>query len=156
MVVDTVEDGKKTDECLSGLDVSDSASPDWTVAMFELVSMCGVEDTVSGDTPIELVAVEESAGSKSVDSEVRSVAELLEKVGALHKVAGPLVEDADQDFDLGKAFLILLSAGLVPILTSAWRTLCSEPPEVRFSGGGLDLKKSHFGSQMLRISVQVD
>ena len=127
------------------MDVSDSASPDLTVAMFELVSMCGVEDTVPGDTPIEIVAaVELSAVSKSVDSEVRTVAELFEVVGALHKVAGPLVEDAEQDFDVGKAFPILLSAGLVSILTSAWRTLCSEPPEVSLSGGGLDLKKSHF------------
>ena len=107
------------------MDVSDSASPDLTVAMFELVSMCGVEDTVPGDTPIEIVAaVELSAVSKSVDSEVRTVAELFEMVGALHKVAGPLVEDAEQDFDVGKAFPILLSAGLVSILTSAWRTLC--------------------------------
>ena len=100
------------------MDVSDSASPDLTVAMFELVSMCGVEDTVPGDTPIEIVAaVELSAVSKSVDSEVRTVAELFEMVGALHKVAGPLVEDAEQDFDVGKAFPILLSAGLVSILT---------------------------------------
>lgn len=139
------------------MDVSDSASPDLTVAMFELVSMCGVEDTVPGDTPIEIVAaVELSAVSKSVDSEVRTVAELFEMVGALHKVAGPLVEDAEQDFDVGKAFPILLSAGLVSILTSAWRTLCSEPPEVRLSGGGLDLKKSHFVSHLLTVSCQVD
>ena len=139
------------------MDVSDSASPDLTVAMFELVSMCGVEDTVPGDTPIEIVAaVELSAVSKSVDSEVRTVAELFEMVGALHKVAGPLVEDAEQDFDVGKAFPILLSAGLVSILTSAWRTLCSEPPEVRLSGGGFDLKKSHFGSHLLTVSCQVD
>ena len=139
------------------MDVSDSASPDLTVAMFELVSMCGVEDTVPGDTPIEIVAaVELSAVSKSVDSEVRTVAELFEMVGALHKVAGPLVEEAEPDFDVGKAFPILLSAGLVSILTSAWRTLCSEPPEVRLSGGGLDLKKSHFVSHLLTVSCQVD
>ena len=137
MVVDTVEDGKKTDECLSGLDVSDSASPDWTVAMFELVSMCEVEDTVSGDTPIELVAVEESAGSKSVDSEVRIVAELFEMVGALHKVAGPLFEDAEQDFDVGKAFPILLSAGLVPILNSAYRTFVQNLHQFAFQEADL-------------------
>ena len=84
------------------------------------------------------------------------MAEMLEEVEALHKVAGPAVEDTDQGFADAKAFGILLSAGLVPILTSAWRTLCSEPPEVRLSGGGLDLKKSHFGSHLLTVSCQVD
>ena len=62
MVVGIVEDGKEIGECLSGLVVADSASPDLTVAMFELVSVLEVVDMVPDGTSIEpVVAVEVSA-----------------------------------------------------------------------------------------------
>ena len=166
MFVGTVDNEMETGEW-SGLIAADSAFPDLTVAIFELVPVFEVEDIVPDGTPPEsVVAVAVSAGSISVDLEaievdsgVRRAAELLEEVEVLHKVAGSevsLLDDADLGLAVAKAFAILLPATLVTALTSALRTLSPEPPEVRFSRGGPVLKKNHFEYQMvLMLSISL-